>query len=374
MTTKTELAVVGAHFDLPGTLVHAEPFGSGHINDTWKVIYRNGRQQSSWLHQRINQHVFPDADRLMENIDRVSEHLQMKLAHLPHTERARRCLQVIPTRGGRRYYRGDSGDAWRTYNFVSGTRTFDVVRSQKMAYEAARAFGLFQRQLEDFPEPRLHETLAHFHDTPSRIQTLLQAAGADEVGRLAQSRAEVDFVLERQTLAATLVELHQKGEIPERVTHNDTKINNVLMDEESGEGICVVDLETVMPGLSLYDFGDLVRTASHQVAEDEPDLSRVEVDPELFRALVRGYWSQAGTFLNELEKQHLLTAGMIITMETGMRFLSDHLQGDRYFKVHHDGQNLDRCRTQFALVRSMERQQGRLLEVVAEAVEEAVEA
>lgn len=355
------LRYVGAQFQVGGKLLDTEPYGSGHINDTFKVIYEWNGSTRAYIHQRINQHVFPHVEHLMENIDRVTAHLRTKLEKMPGKDIERCCLQVIPCRSGKRFYRDDEGEAWRTYNFVPGTRTYDVVKSPQMAFEAARAFGEFQKLLEDFPEPALHETIPYFHDTPVRLKNFENAVALDSFGRVKNAQAEIDFVRKRAPLAELLLQLHHQGEFPLRVTHNDTKLNNVLLDEDSGDGICIVDLETVMPGLSLYDLGDLIRTASHQAAEDERDLSRVHVDPTLFEALVQGYLSMAGSFLKEAEKEHLLTSGKLITLETGMRFLTDYLEGDHYFKTHREQHNLDRCRTQFALIRSMEQQEADLL-------------
>ena len=360
-----EIARIGSRFRLEGEFSAAEPYGGGHINDTFRAEYRlpdGGRIR--YLHQRINQSVFPDPVAVMENIDRVSAWLQQRIAEEGLPDPERRCLQVIPTRDGRAMYLTPEGEAWRTYNFVEGASTWEVVQSPAMAREAARAFGRFQRLLVDLPGPRLNEVLHRFHHTPERFQQFEDAFRKDPQGRAVGASPEIEFALRRVPLCHWLLDLYYEGEAPERITHNDTKLNNVMIDDATGEGICVVDLETVMPGLSLYDFGDLARTASTRASEDEQDLARVRVDPELFLALAEGYLAETRSFLTEAEQAHLVTSGMVITFEVGLRFLADHLRGDEYFRIHRPGHNLERARTQFALVRSMEEQRRELEELL----------
>jgi aminoglycoside phosphotransferase (APT) family kinase protein len=243
----------------------------------------------------------------------------------------------------------EDGQFWRMYRFIEGARSHDVVEDAVQAYEAARAFGEFQRMLADLPAPRLHETISDFHNTPKRLAALKRAVEEDALGRAEGAQREIGFALERESVTRLLVE----AGLPERVTHNDTKINNVLLDERTGEGICVIDLETTMPGLAPFDFGDMVRTMSCRAAEDERDLSLVRMEMEMFEALARGYLS-AADFLLDLEKRMLVQAGRVITLEQGIRFLTDYLEGDTYFKVHRAGQNLDRARAQFRLEESLE--------------------
>jgi Ser/Thr protein kinase RdoA (MazF antagonist) len=245
------------------------------------------------------------------------------------------------------------GETWRAYRFIENARTYDAVTSAEQAFQAARAFGRFQQQLASLPPPRLHETIPDFHHTPKRFAALEQAIAADAKGRAALARAEIEFARSRQSIAGVLL----GAGLPERITHNDTKFNNVLLDDTTGEAVCIIDLDTVMPGLALYDFGDMVRTTTSPAAEDEQDLSKVTLKFPLFEALVRGYLESAGGFLTPAEKQHLAFSGKLITFETGIRFLADYLAGDTYFKVHREGHNLDRCRTQFKLVESIERQE-----------------
>jgi hypothetical protein len=344
-------------FAVDGTLASIAPYGSGHINDSYCAVFERGGGRQRYLLQRINTHVFSDPAALMENIERVTTHLAEK--GTARGDASRHMLTLVRTRDGQAWQMDRDGDYWRMYRFIEGARSYDVVESAAQAYEAARAFGEFQRMLADLPAPRLHETIAGFHNTPKRLRALKRAVEEDELGRAEGAEREIGFALERESVTRLLVE----AGLPERVTHNDTKINNVLLDERTGAGICVIDLETVMPGLAPFDFGDMVRTMSCRAAEDERDLSRVRMEMEMFEALARGYLSGSG-FLLDSEKRALLQAGRVITLEQGIRFLTDYLEGDRYFKVHRAGQNLDRARVQFRLVESLEEQAGEMERVL----------
>jgi Ser/Thr protein kinase RdoA (MazF antagonist) len=262
-------------------------------------------------------------------------------------------LQLVSTRDGAAWHVDAEGRYWRAYRFIEGARTYDTVSSPGQAFEAAKAFGNFQRLLADLPQPRLHESIPDFHDTRKRFAVFERAVVEDRLGRGADARDEIAFALSRRAVAAALLD----AELPERVTHNDTKLNNVLLDDETGEGVCVIDLDTVMPGLVGYDFGDMVRTMTCAAAEDERDLSRVAMDFELFEAVLRGYLEGAGSFLKERERESLIVGAKVIVFEQGIRFLSDHLAGDAYYKVSRPLQNLDRCRTQFKLLESIEQQE-----------------
>ena len=343
---------VGRAFALPGVLRSFARHGSGHINDTYLAVYDEGGQTARYIHQRINDAVFKDPRQVMENIQRVTEHQRRKLAAAAPSEGPRRqALRCLPAHDGAPLWRDPDGRFWRTYPFVEGARSHDVVESPGQAFVAARAFGDFQKTLADLPGPRLHETIPRFHDTPWRLANLERAVAADRLGRADGCRAEIEDALAQRTATRRLIELQAQGRIPERITHNDTKLNNVMIDEVTAQEVCVIDLDTVMPGLTVYDFGDLVRTATMPVPEDERDLSRVVMDRPMFEALVRGYLASAGEFLNADERAHLAFAGWLMTFESGARFLTDHLEGDVYFRVHRPGQNLDRCRTQLALAR-----------------------
>jgi len=246
--------------------------------------------------------------------------------------------------------------AFELYRFVENAHTYDAVESAGQAFQAAKAFGRFQKLLVDLPAPRLHDSIKDFHHTPKRFMALEQAIASDVAGRALLAKPEIEFAFARRSITNVLLDAN----LPERITHNDTKFNNVMLDDVTGEGICVIDLDTVMPGLALHDFGDMVRTATSPVKEDEQDLSKVTMQFSMFEALVRGYLASAGDFLTEAEKQHLVFSGKLMTFEQGIRFLTDYLQGDAYYKVSRDEHNLDRCRTQFKLVESIEREEERM--------------
>ena len=341
-------------FAVPGDFVGAARHGSGHINDTYQVTCDLAGQPVHYLLQRINHEIFTNPVALMENIQRVTAHLRAKLAG--QSDLDRRTLTLIPTRTGPPYHRDEAGNYWRAYIFIEQARTYDAVESPQQAFAAAQAFGRFQKLLTDLPAPRLHDTIPDFHHTPNRFAALELAIVADSCNRAALAKDEIAFALERQPITAVLID----AGLPERITHNDTKFNNVMLDDSTGEGLCVIDLDTVMPGLALYDFGDQVRTTTSPAKEDERDLSKVGLQFAMFEALVRGYLSEAGEFLTPSERRYLVFAGKLITFEIGIRFLADFLAGDVYFKIHRDGHNLDRCRTQFRLVESIEQQENQM--------------
>ena len=359
------LRQVAEAFEIPGRWHSSARFGSGHINDTYLVTFEAAGVSTQWVQQRINRRVFREPAKLMENVARVTEHQRRVLLREGSTDVERRALTLVPARAGGFDLVDHAGEHWRTYRFIAGASSQDVIRSAADARVAAAAFGRFQDQLSDLPGPRLHETIPRFHHARARFEALLEAARVDVEERLAACRPELDFVLAREPLVDRLLALQEKGVLPERITHNDTKLNNVLLDDHSGEALCVIDLDTVMPGLVLHDFGDLVRTATSDTAEDERDLSRVEMRPEMFAALVDGYLEGAGSFLTGAERGELAFSGVLLTLVVGMRFLTDHLSGDTYFRVHRPGHNLDRCRTQLRLVASMERQRDRMESLVA---------
>jgi aminoglycoside phosphotransferase (APT) family kinase protein len=342
------------HFQISGDYVGATPYGSGHINDSYCAVFLEAGVTVRYLLQRINHGIFKNPEALMENIQRVTEHLAAQMADEP--DRERRVLTLIPARNGLAWHVDADGNYWRAFRFIENAHTYDAVETTEQAFQAARAFGDFQKLLASLPAPRLHDTIPDFHNTPKRFTALVEAITADAAGRSALAKPEIDFALKHQHLASLLLDAN----LPERVTHNDTKFNNVMLDDATGEGICVIDLDTVMPGLALYDFGDMVRTTTSPAMEDERDLSKVNLQFPMFEALLRGYLSSAGEFLTKAEKQYLVFSGKLITFEIGIRFLTDYLAGDTYFKVHRDSQNLDRCRTQFKLVESIEQQEERM--------------
>jgi Ser/Thr protein kinase RdoA (MazF antagonist) len=364
------IAGLAQAFDLPGDFLEARAFGSGHINETYAATFLEQDRLLRFVFQRLNLHVFSDLDALMSNIARVLAHLQSKLAASGLAEPERRLPRLLPTRSGALYHQTAEGDCWRVYSMVEGTRSFDIADSPARAFAAARAFATFLRDLSDLPAPRLHETIPRFHHTPSYLASLEGIVARDPHNRAAGARREIEILLgdpKRRALARSLVDLHAAGAIPERVIHNDTKLNNVLFDVVTDEALGVVDLDTAMPGLALYDFGDMVRTATSPRPEDERELAQIEARPEIFEALLRGYLEPLRGVLNRVEVESLVPSGQVITLECCSRFLADHLAGDVYFKVHRPEQNLDRCRAQLALLRSLEERED-LFRVLAKGV------
>jgi hypothetical protein len=362
--TDASLRRVAQSFRLLGDYSGAVPYGNGHINDTFVATIDQGGARIRYILQRINDTVFHAPLALMENIERVTAHLRVCTARLGLPQASRRVLTLVPSHAGQAYHVDDEGHIWRCYVFIEGARSWDVLETPGQAYQGARAFGLFQCLLAEYAGGRLHETIPRFHHTASRVQALEAAVAADPMNRAAASQPELAFALSRVELATRLLQPHERGEIPERVTHNDTKLNNVLLDDTSGEGLCVLDLDTVMPGLSLYDFGDMVRTATNPVAEDHPDPEAARVQVPMFAAVVRGYLEGAGAMLLPAERGLMVTAGKLLTYENGVRFLADHLRGDTYFRIHRPGHNLDRARVQFALLRSLEAREEELEAIV----------
>jgi hypothetical protein len=350
---KDKLASICREFAVKGDFIDALPYGTGHINDTYLMHCT----KETYILQRLNTGIFRQPEKLMENFRRVTAHIAEKIDAEKRrgSTRRRETLHLVFANSGRPYFRDAEDGFWRCYVFVDRAVTYDVIESTRQAEMGAAAFGEFQSDLADLPG-RLHETIPDFHNTPKRLAALKEAIKADKCGRLKKVSREVDFMLAHEADCGKLLKLQESGDIHERITHNDTKLNNVLIDKTSGDGICVIDLDTTMPGLPHYDFGDMLRTGTSPAAEDERDLEKVGMRFEMFDALLRGYLSTAGAVLNPLEKSLLPFAGVLLTLETGIRFLTDYLDGDVYFKIHRPGHNLDRCRTQIKLVQSMEEQ------------------
>jgi len=353
-----DVRAIARQFQIYGEFLGAIPYGTGHINDTYCATFDQAGTPTRYILQRINHNVFKNPVALMDNIRRVTTHLEGKLAG--ERDFSRSVLSLVPARDGQAWVRDPEGSYWRTYLFIEKARTYDTVQSPQQAFEAAKAFGRFQGLLADLPAPRLHDTIPDFHHTPRRFARLEAVLAADPCHRAAPAAAQIDFALRRKAMTSVLVD----AGLPERVTHNDTKLNNVMLDDETGAGICVIDLDTVMPGLALYDFGDLVRTATCAVKEDVRDLALVEMQFPMFEAIVRGYLASASGFLTPAERHFLAFSGKLITFEIGLRFLTDFLEGDVYFKTHREGHNLDRCRMQFKLAESIERQEAEMNRLV----------
>jgi Phosphotransferase enzyme family len=358
LNLKHDLCDVAQRFQIDGEFVGAEPYGSGHINDTYAAAFDQAGLRVRYLLQRINHNVFKNPAALMENIRRVTAHLGKN--SVGESDQKRRALTLISARDGQSFHRDGGGNYWRAYIFIENARTYDAVESPQQAFEAAKAFGRFQKLLADLPAPRLHDTIPDFHHTPKRFAAMEKSVEADAVNRAKLAKPEIEIALRHKAICGVLLD----AKLPERVTHNDTKFNNVMLDDATGEGICVIDLDTVMPGLALYDFGDMVRTTTSPAQEDECDLSKVTMQFPMFEALVRGYLASAAGFLTLAERRLLAFSGKLITFETGIRFLTDFLAGDTYFKVHRENHNLDRCRAQFKLVESIARQEEQMNNLV----------
>ncbi len=358
------LREISALFTLRADFVDGQTYGSGHINDTYCATYDQAGLRLRYILQRLNTRIFKQPEALMENVERVTRHALARLLADGHPEAHRRTLTCIPATDGKPFACDSQGGYWRVYPFIERARGYDELETNQQAYQAGKAFGDFQKLAADLGGTRLHETIADFHHTPKRLEALIAARECDVANRAAGVAPEMAFALARAADCARITDLIAAGIIPERVTHNDTKLNNVLLDDVTAEGVCVIDLDTTMPGSALYDFGDMVRTATPTTREDDPDLARVDVRLDRFEALVGGYLSAAKEFLTAPEVAHLAFAGILLPLECGMRFLTDYLQGDIYFKIKHPDHNLDRCRNQFALVAALERRLPAMQQIV----------
>ena len=343
-------------FVLPQGSMEAAPYGNGHINDTLRVIVHTDEGDKRYILQRVNSYVFPRPVEVIENIEKVTAYLRDIIAG-EGGDVERETLTLVKTKDGKHYVIAEDGELWRMYLFIEGTTELFAL--------SGRAFGKFQQQLGGFDASVLHETIVDFHNTPARYAQLQDAIARNDAGRLDEVGEEIAFCSRYEREVHTLLDAMKAGEIPLRVTHNDTKLNNVLLDAESGEGVCVIDLDTVMPGLAAYDFGDSIRSGASTAAEDEQDLSKVDISLEMFEAFAQGFLAEAGAALNAREKELLPMGAKLMTLECGMRFLADHLNGDKYFKVHRENHNLDRARTQFTLVRRMEEKWDEMMGIIA---------
>ncbi len=350
---------IAKQFALDREPVSAEPYGCGHINDTYCVYAADKR----YILQRINHNIFPNVAGLMGNIQRVTETIRQKVVEAGGNPE-RECLQIIPTNDGQPYLEVE-GNYYRMYVFVEQTLSLQKVENPIHFYYSAVAFGQFQRRLADFPAETLCEVIPNFHNTASRYRDFEAAVAADKMGRAASVAEEIAFVRARKADTEVLVNLLASGELPLRVTHNDTKLNNVLLDEATGKPMAVIDLDTVMPGSALYDFGDSIRFGTNPAAEDEKDLTKVFCDVSLFEQYTKGFLEACGESLTAKEKELLPFSGYLMTLECGMRFLADYLNGDTYFKIHYPEQNLDRCHTQFKQAADIQGKMAELSAIVA---------
>ena len=352
-------------FDFGAPVVGAVRYGQGHINDTF-VVHTQPEHICCrrFILQRISAAAFHHPDQLMENITGVTEFLGREIEK-NGGDREREAMRVVRTRTGGTYYTDSAGSAWRLYPFVEGTVCYQMAETPELFAASGRAFGRFQRLLRDYPAHTLYETIPHFHDTEDRLAQLKAAVAADSMGRASECREEIRFVLDREADCSVALQALRDGLLPLRVTHNDTKLNNVLLDKDTGEGVCIIDLDTVMPGLSINDFGDSIRFGANHSAEDETDLTKVNLDLGLFEVYTKAFLEGAGGTLTKEEIAFLPWGAKLMTLECGMRFLTDYLAGDQYFHISRDRQNLDRCRTQCKLVSDMEEHWEELAAIVS---------
>ena len=371
MTSKrpNRLIEVAEKFDLSGSVTDVIRHKVGHINETYIVFTESKKGTERYILQKINEKVFCAPDLLMKNIKAVTEQVKRRIDERGGNPK-REALNLVNTRSDEHFHFTDEGEYFRCYLYVDGM-TYDYVdadmKGRALAMEAARAFADFQENLRETDVDSIHVTIEDFHNTPKRFSDLIDAASGDPMGRREKAAREIDFCMSREPLANVISDAIASGEIPVRVTHNDTKINNVIFDggiRKQQSALCVIDLDTVMPGSVLFDFGDMVRATTCPAAEDECDLNKISVDMGLFKAIICGYLKGAKDFINEREIELMVASGRVLTFETGIRFLADYLVGDRYFRTDRPDHNLDRARTQFRMVECMENMAGEMEEVV----------
>ena len=362
--TKSE-AVLEAidKFDFPGTFVDYTRHGNGHINDTYMVRFkREDGSEKRFILQRINTSVFKNPDGVMNNIGLVSDFIREKVKS-QGGDPERESLTIVYAKDGKPFY--DEGDAFfRAYLFIDGAVSYESVEKPEDFYESGFGFGRFQYLLSEFDASKLCEVIPGFHDTGARFERFKQVVSEDKVGRVKEAEKEIKFVMDRAADMSVCMDMLKSGKLPLRVTHNDTKLNNVMLDAKTGKAVCVVDLDTVMPGLSINDFGDAIRFGANTAAEDETDLSKVSLDLNLFEVYTKGFLAGCNNSLTKEELEMLPMGAKMMTLECGMRFLTDFLEGDVYFKIHREGHNLDRARCQFELVADMERKMQEMNEIV----------
>lgn len=356
--TEQDLKEAGAAFEVGGSIRSCERYGNGHINDTFRLS-----GDKDYILQRINTEIFRSPEDLMKNIEEVTAFLRKKIVRCGG-DPERETLNLVPARDGKSWYRDSRGNYWRVYRFITHASCYEQVRDSKMFYQCGLAFGNFQQRLSDYPADTLSETIPRFHDTPGRFADFQKAVAEDLCGRVKTARPEIDFVMEREADCGIIARLQAGGELPLRVTHNDTKLNNIMMDDETGKAICIIDLDTVMQGMSVFDFGDAIRFGANTAAEDETDLTKVSLSLPLYEAFTEGFQAGCGGTLTQTERDMLPQGARIMTLECGMRFLTDYLQGDRYFRIARERHNLDRCRTQFRLVGDMEKKWDEMQKIV----------
>lgn len=358
---KTEEAI--ANMDYEGTVEEYYRYGHGHINDTFYVKTRAENGEHAYILQRMNREVFKEPVSLMKNITGVTTFLRREIEK-EGGDPLRETLNLIPVKGGEDYYIDSDGEYWRSYLFIGNATCYDQVEKPEDFYQSGKAFGRFQRQLSLYPADELTETIPDFHNTPARLEAFKKAVETDVCGRAAFVQQEIQFVLRRAGEAGAAMEMLKAGKLPLRVTHNDTKLNNIMIDDTTGEALCIIDLDTIMPGLSIFDFGDSIRFGANTAAEDEPDASLAGLSLPLFDIYTKGYLDGCNGSLTKEEVRMLPMGAKLMTYECGMRFLTDYLQGDIYFKTTRENHNLERCHTQFALVEDMEQKWDEMRRIV----------
>lgn len=351
-------------FDYRGKVVSCDEFGSGHINRTYLLSTADGEREYKYILQQLNGEVFKNIEQLMDNVFAVTSYLRDKIKECGGDPN-RETLHFIRTKSGGKYYTGSDGSYYRMYIFVDNSICYNTVENPQLFKSSGVAFGRFQKMLAGFDANTLYETIPNFHNTEWRyINEFLTAVSADKLGRAASCANEIKFVNDRKSDTGVLTALIANGKLPLRVTHNDTKLNNVMFDKTTNECICVIDLDTVMPGLALYDFGDSIRFGANTAAEDEADLSKVSLNLEYFKAYAEGFLSEAGSSLNRCELDNLAFSAKMMTFECGMRFLTDYLNGDVYFKTAYPEHNLVRAKNQFKLVADMENKMDEMNDII----------
>ncbi len=349
---ENKLKDVFGHFKCEGTFEEGAPYGSGHIHDTYKVTTTEA-DKPNYILQRINTNIFRDVKELQNNIHLVTSHIRKKLASIPGSDPDRETLTIIPAKDGKLYHQDEEGRYWRVYLFIERHKSYDRVETPEQAYQGGRAIGRFERLIAGLDPAGIYEVLPGFHDMELRLDNFFKVLEKDPVNRAAGVKEDIQFVLDRAEEMKTIKALGKAGKIPLRITHNDTKFNNVLLDEHD-KSLCVIDLDTVMPGYIHYDFGDAIRTTANSSFEDETDLSKVFVRLDLYEAFARGFMEEVRDELNETEIEYLPFSARMLTFIIGLRFITDYLDGDNYFKIHHPNHNIERARTQFKLFSSME--------------------
>ncbi len=358
-----KLAEIAASFNLDGTILKIEPFGNGHINDTYRIFIEEP-EKPDYILQRKNHHVFKDVPGMMENIVRVTQHIRKKMEEKGVRDIDKRVITHVQTPAGNYYFKDVDGNYWTVFLLIAGSHSVENIENPEHAYLAGKGFGRFQKQLEDLPGKPLNETIVDFHNIEFRYRNFRKALQVNYQNRKEKTQPEIDFALQMEEEMHTLIRAQKSGEIPVRITHNDTKINNILFDK-FGQILCVIDLDTVMPGLVHFDFGDAIRTAASTAEEDETDLNKITINLEIFEAFSNGFLEETKMFLTDKEISLLPHSAKFMTFIMGIRFLTDYLEGDVYYKTDHPEHNVERCRAQFKLVREMTNHEAKMEQVIA---------